>query len=289
MRLEWGFSEVCVIGLGLIGGSFALNLRVKGFEGRITAIDVNPEAIEKGIELEIIDRGSLKHSLVSGADLVVIATPVGVYRSVIEEIKPHLREGAVVTDLGSVKGKLVYMCEELLGKKNPFVGGHPIAGTEKSGVENAVENLFLNAKFIVTPTENTDREALERVKNLWKKMGSEVVEMDPFYHDEVFAAVSHLPHAVAYAIVSAIDELSQKIGTNLFEYTGGGFRDFTRIAMSDPIMWRDICLENRVNVLKSIKIFKRVIEEVESLIEKGDGKGLEEFFKRAKEKRSLIK
>ncbi len=287
--MNWDFQEICVIGLGLIGGSFALNLKLKGFPGRITAVDINPEAIEKGLELDVIDRGSIKHSIVSTADLVVIATPVGVYETVINQIKPFIKEGAVVTDLGSVKGKLVLKCEELLEGVAPFVGGHPIAGTEKSGVENAVENLFVNAKFIVTPTERTDRKALERVKRLWKNLGSEVVEMDPFYHDRVFAAVSHLPHVVAYSIVAAIDQLSEEVKTNLFNYTGGGFKDFTRIAMSDPIMWRDICIANRENLLKSLKTFKSALEEVERLIEKEDREGLKEFFQRAKEKRSVVK
>ncbi len=287
--MEWDFHEICIIGLGLIGGSFALNLKLKGFPGKITAVDINPEAIEKGLELEFIDRGSIKHSIVSGADLVVIATPVGVYETVIEQIKPYIRKGTVVTDLGSVKGELVIKCEKLLEGVAPFVGGHPIAGTEKSGVENAVENLFVNAKFIVTPTERTDPEALEKVKRLWRNLGSEIVEMDPFYHDRVFAAVSHLPHVVAYSIVSAIDRLSEEVKTNLFDYTGGGFKDFTRIAMSDPIMWRDICIANRENLLNSLKTFKAALEEVEKLIEKEDKEGLKEFFQRAKEKRSVVK
>jgi prephenate dehydrogenase len=287
--LEWEFNEICIVGLGLIGGSFALNLKLKGFPGKITAVDINPEAVEKGIELKIIDKGSLKYSIVSSADLVVIATPVGVYRNVIENLKPYIKERTVVTDLGSVKGKLVYTCEELLKGVAPFVGGHPIAGTEKSGVENAVENLFVNAKFIVTPTESTDRDALEKVKNLWRNLGSEVIEMNPFYHDKVFAAVSHLPHVVAYSIVSTIDELSEDLKTNLFDYTGGGFRDFTRIAMSDPVMWRDICIENSENILRSIKSFKRAIEEVERLIRAKDREKLKEFFEKAREKRSLVR
>jgi prephenate dehydrogenase len=287
--LEWEFNEICIVGLGLIGGSFALNLKLRGFPGKITAIDINPEAIEKGLELEIIDTGSLKHSLANSAELVVIATPVGVYEQVIEQLKPHLKKGSIVTDIGSVKGKLVYTCEELLKGIAPFVGGHPIAGTEKSGVEYSVENLFERAKFIVTPTENTDRKALEKVKRLWERLGSQVIEMDPYHHDRVFAAVSHLPHVVAYSIVEAIGKLSQEVGENLFEFTGGGFRDFTRIAMSDPIMWRDICIENRENLLKSIKSFKEALSEVEKLIESQDKEGLKDFFARAKEKRSLIK
>ncbi|WP_457678833.1 prephenate dehydrogenase [Thermovibrio sp.] len=287
--MEWEFEEICVIGLGLIGGSFALNLKLKGFPGRITAVDVNPEAIEKGIELEIIDGGSIKHSIVKGADLIVIATPVGVYEKVLNQIEPFIKERCIVSDLGSVKGRLVERCEEILEGVAPFVGGHPIAGTEKSGVEHSVENLFEGAKFIITPTKRTDKEAKEKIRRLWEKLGSEVIEMDPYHHDRVFAAVSHLPHVVAYSIVEAIGELSKEVNENLFEFTGGGFRDFTRIAMSDPIMWRDICIENKENILSSIKKFKEAVEEVERLIESEDREGLKEFFKRAKEKRSLIK
>ncbi|WP_456342479.1 prephenate dehydrogenase [Thermovibrio sp.] len=287
--MEWEFNEICIVGLGLIGGSFALNLKLRGFPGKITAVDINPEAIEKGIELEIIDGGSLKHSIAKSADLVVLATPVGVYEVVLEQLKPHIRENCIVSDLGSVKGELVRRCEEILEGVAPFVGGHPIAGTEKSGVEHSVENLFERAKFIITPTEKTDPQAKEKVRRLWEALGSEVIEMDPYHHDRVFAAVSHLPHVVAYSIVEAIGKLSADVGENLFEFTGGGFRDFTRIAMSDPIMWRDICIANRENLLSSIKRFKEALTEVEKLIEKGDREGLKAFFQNAKEKRSLIK
>ncbi|MEO2068260.1 MAG: prephenate dehydrogenase [Desulfurobacteriaceae bacterium] len=287
--MEWGFKEICIVGLGLIGGSFALNLKLHGFPGKITAVDISPETIEKGLDLEVIDSGSIKHSIAKDADLIVLAVPVGVYKQVIEQLKPYISEGAIVTDLGSVKGHLVYMCEELLRGVAPFVGGHPIAGTEKSGVENAVENLFNGAKFIVTPTENTDKEALRKIKALWEKLGSTVIEMDPFYHDKVFAAVSHLPHVVAYSIVDAISKLSDELSTDLFKLTGGGFRDFTRIAMSDPVMWRDICIENRENILKALKTFKASIEEVEKLIEGNNKEALRNFFESSRKKRSSVK
>jgi len=287
--LDWNFEEVCIVGLGLIGGSFALNLRLKGFPGKITAVDINPEAIEKGIELEVIDSGSIKHSIAESADLIVLATPVGAYENVLKQLKPFISRDAIVSDLGSVKGHLVYKCEEILKGVAPFVGGHPIAGTEKSGVENVVENLFEGAKFIITPTENTDKIAMEKVANLWRRLGSEIVVMDPYHHDRVFAAVSHLPHVVAYSIVDAIDKLSKELSTDLFQLTGGGFRDFTRIAMSDPVMWRDICIENRENLLSALKTFRESIEKVEKLIENLDGEGLKSFFEKAREKRLSVK
>ena len=284
------FKEIAIIGLGLIGGSFALNLKNGGFKGKITAVDLNPKAIERGKELGIIDDGDTDGNVIKTADLIVIATPVGAYKNVIKTVKEKINRNGktIVTDLGSVKGKLVYFCENELKDIAPFVGGHPIAGTEKSGVENSVNGLFKGAKFIITPTKNTDTKAKEKIKQLWQKLGSEVIEMDPFYHDKIFASVSHLPHVVAYSIVDAIDILSEKFNTDLFQFTGGGFRDFTRIAMSDPVMWRDICIENKENILEAIKTFKNTLTQVEKLIEKEDRKGLEKFFEVAREKRNKI-
>ncbi|ADY73297.1 Prephenate dehydrogenase [Desulfurobacterium thermolithotrophum DSM 11699] len=287
--MSWNFKEICIVGLGLIGGSFALNLKHKGYSGKITAVDINPKAVEEGLKLGVIDSGSTNYSIAKSADLIVLAVPVGVYRQVLDQLKPYISKGTVVSDLGSVKGHLVYMCEEFLKGLAPFVGGHPIAGTEKSGVENAVKNLFDGAKFIVTPTENTDKKALEKIVSLWKSLGSQVVEMDPFYHDQVFAAVSHLPHLVAYSIVDAIAKLSEDLKTNLFQFTGGGFKDFTRIAMSDPVMWRDICIENKENLLKVLKAFKDSIEKAENLIRNSNKEELKVFFENSKEKRSSVK
>ncbi|WP_022846206.1 MULTISPECIES: prephenate dehydrogenase [unclassified Desulfurobacterium] len=286
----WDFKHISIIGLGLIGGSFALNLKKHGFPGKVTAVDLNPEAIEKGKKLNVIDDGDISGNILSEADLIAIATPVGVYKSVLKTIKEKIdpKKDIIVTDLGSVKGKLVYMCEKELKDAARFVGGHPIAGTEKSGVENSVEDLFKGAKFILTPTENTDPEAKEKIKRLWHNLGSMVIEMDPFYHDKIFASVSHLPHVVAYSIVDAIDTLSKQLNEDLFVFTGGGFRDFTRIAMSDPIMWRDICMENRENVLEAIKTFKKSLTRVEKLIEENDRESLKAFFETARKKRNRI-
>ena len=286
--MESSFKDITVIGLGLIGGSFALNLKRHGFKGKIKAVDINKKAIEKGIASKVVDEGSTSYEILSDSDLIVIATPVGVYRSVVESIKKNIKKKAIVTDLGSVKGHLVYMCEEILDGIAPFVGGHPIAGTEKSGVENAVEGLFERAKFIITPTENTDREAKEKVSDLWKSLGSEVIEMDPFLHDKVFASVSHLPHVVAYSMVDSIAELSRGIGVDLFQFAGGGFRDFTRIALSDPVMWRDICIENRENILEALKVFKSSIEKAERLIKDANDRELQKFFEEAKQCRKKI-
>ncbi|WP_456396905.1 prephenate dehydrogenase [Desulfurobacterium sp.] len=286
----WDFKHISIIGLGLIGGSFALNLKRHGFPGKITAVDLNPEAIEKGIKLKVIDKGDTTGNVLKEADLIAIATPVGVYKTVLKNIKEKVnpKKNIIVTDLGSVKGNLVYMCEKELKNVARFVGGHPIAGTEKSGVENSVIDLFKDAKFILTPTENTDTEAKEKVKKLWHNLGSRVIEMDPYYHDKIFASVSHLPHIVAYSIVDAIDILSKQLNENLFMFTGGGFKDFTRIAMSDPVMWRDICIENRENVLEAIKTFKNSLTHVEKLIEENDREGLKAFFETARKKRNRI-
>ncbi len=286
------FNDISIVGLGLIGGSFALNLKRGGFKGKISAVDLNPSTIDKGISLGIIDNGDTSGEVLKSSDLIVIATPVGTYKSVLETIKKktcNKKEKFIVTDLGSVKGNLVYLCEKELYGIAKFVGGHPIAGTEKSGVENSVPDLFKGAKFIITPTENTDKTAKRKIKQLWKQLGSEVIEMNPFYHDKIFASVSHLPHIVAYSIVDTIDILSANLGENLFGFTGGGFKDFTRIAMSDPVMWRDICFENKENILETIKVFKETLSTIENLIEKNDRENLRNFFEIARTKRNRIK
>jgi len=258
-------SSLLIIGVGFMGGSLALALREEGFEGKIFGLDINPESLKKAREKGVIDEGSTSYESVSDfePEIVVFASPVRTFRDISKRLKPFLKEESVVTDLGSVKGQLVYDLEALLGAR--FVGAHPIAGTEKSGVEHSVPDLFRDKKLIITPTENTDREALSRVEKLWKAVGADIEFMDPFVHDWVFGAVSHLPHAVAFALIDALIDMSEDI--DLFKYPGGGFKDFTRIAGSDPIMWRDIFLENKKNVLKAIEVYINSLQKLKSLIE----------------------
>ena len=275
--------SLLIVGVGFMGGSFALALRRGGFKGSIYGVDIKPETIDKAEELGVIDGGGTELGFVQEIepDYVVLASPVRTFRGIARGMKPFLKEGAVTTDLGSVKGKLVYELEEQLGSR--FVGSHPIAGTEKSGVEHSFAELFEGKKVVITPTESTDKEALEEVVSLWKLTGGRVEFMDPMLHDWVFGAVSHLPHAIAFALIDALIEMSN--GVDLFKYPGGGFKDFTRIAASDPVMWRDIFLENRDNVLKAIEVYENSLQKLKELIEDEREEELTEYLKEAKQRR----
>jgi prephenate dehydrogenase len=265
-----------IIGLGFMGGSLARELRKKGFNKPIYGLDINPKAIEKGKELNVINEGWISYDSVpwEGIDFVVISTPVRTFTQIAQQLKDRITEETTVSDLGSTK-RLVYRMEEILG--NRFVGAHPIAGTEKSGVEHAIDNLYEGKKLIITPTENTDKNHLKRVEDLWNFIGAKIEFMSPELHDYIFGVVSHLPHAVAFALVDTLRAMSNE-KVNLFNYPGAGFKDFTRIAASDPVMWRDIFLENKDNVLKAIGNFKRSIELLEKLIEEGKEEELTKFL-----------
>ncbi|MCX8164480.1 MAG: prephenate dehydrogenase/arogenate dehydrogenase family protein [Aquificaceae bacterium] len=279
------FEKIAVIGVGFMGGSFALAYR-ELFDCKIFGVDIKPEALRKAKDLRIIDEGStrIEDLRIFEPHLVIMATPVRTFPSIAKGLRLSIAQGCIVSDLGSVKGDLVYRMEEILG--NRFVGGHPIAGTEKAGVEHATRNLFKDKRFILTPTPNTDPQAKESVKKLWERIGSLVEEMDPHLHDFVFGAVSHLPHAVAFALIHTIDELSKEV--NLFKYPGAGFKDFTRIAASDPIMWRDIFMENSKEVLKAMSVFAESLAKLKGLIETGNEKGIEEYLRHASSKRKGI-
>lgn len=279
------FKRVAVIGVGFMGGSFALACK-EAFNCQVFGVDINPKAIEKAKELKVIEEGSTYMEELKGfdPDLVVIATPVKSFEGIGKALVRVVDKSCVISDLGSVKGRLVYLMEDILGSR--FVGGHPIAGTEKAGVENATKDLFKGKRFILTPTKNTDPYAKERIKSLWKGLGSLVEEMDPYLHDFIFGAVSHLPHAVAFALIDTIGRLSKEV--NLFKYPGGGFKDFTRIAASDPIMWRDIFLENKEEVLKAIGTFEESLKRLKDLIEKEKIKELQEYLSKASQKRRAL-
>jgi prephenate dehydrogenase len=202
-------------------------------------------------------------------------------------IAPSLAPGCIVTDGGSVKGEIVAACEPLMPSGTFFVGGHPIAGTEKSGVDASFPTLYEGKRCIITPTLNTDQTALDTVVKMWECAGSEVVIMDVAKHDRVLAAISHLPHMVAYALVNAVGDYD-RFDESILKYTAGGFKDFTRIASSDPAMWRDIAMMNRESVLELMDFFAGYLAELRRLVEKGDALGMEEFFARSKEKRDAI-
>lgn len=280
--------RLCIIGVGLIGGSLVRALREKGEVGEVVGVGRGAENLKKAVELGVIDR--FTHDPcegVRGADMVFLATPVCSIVEMADRIAPHLAPGAIVTDGGSVKEGIVAPCEALMPEGRHFVGGHPIAGTEKSGVEASFATLYQGRRCIITPTERTDPAALEKVKRMWETAGSEVVLMDVVKHDLVLAAVSHLPHMVAYALVNAVAGYD-RFDESILRYSAGGFRDFTRIASSDPVMWRDIALMNREAMLEMMDYFTRYFTDLRSLVEKGDGEGLERFFSDSKRTRDEI-
>ncbi len=279
-----GFKGVLIVGLGLIGGSIAVSLKSSGYKGKIYGFDLSPERVKKAVELQAVDEGftNLDDIPWKKIDLVIIATPVKRFEDVAKKIKPYLKKGSIVTDVGSVKGDIVEKLQKILSPIK-FVGAHPIAGTEKEGIENAVVGLFKGKKLILT-VDKVDEDT-KRVKKFWTDLGSKVEIMDPHTHDFVFASVSHLPHAVAFALVDALIELSKETGIDLFLYPGAGFKDFTRIAASSPVVWKDIFLENKENVLHTIDSFIKSMEKLKEFIEKEDEKNLLKLLSESREKR----
>ncbi len=279
------FNNVTIIGVGLIGGSLARVMKDKGLAGRITGAGRSRHTLEQALKLGVIDRMGQGYSqAVADADLVVLASPVGTFEKIVQEISPHLKKGAVLTDVGSVKGTLIQKIEAALPAGTHYVPAHPIAGREKSGVEESTEALFRGKRCILTPTPSTDPKALDGVRSLWAAAGAEVVVMDADLHDKVFAAVSHLPHVAAFALMSAVAELNT--GTeDYLQYSGAGFRDFTRIAASSPEMWRDICLLNRDNLIQMIDRYLFSLNRFKREIIAGDEKRLEKHLKASSDAR----
>lgn len=282
------FETLAVVGVGLIGGSLARAAKSKGLVSRVVGMGRGEENLVKALELGVID--VMERDPIRGlkeADLVVLATPVNSLTDILGSVAPHVRADAVITDVGSVKGPVVQEAEKHFPRPIRFVGGHPIAGTEHSGVEASFATLFENRKCILTPTDNTDPRAVEAIERFWKAVGSEVITMDLDRHDRVLGFVSHLPHIVAYALVNTVVAAEEKQG-ELLDFSAGGFRDFTRIASSHPEMWRDICLMNRSALLESIRAFSSTLEALSDLITSGDGNGLEKQFQRSRSTRALM-
>lgn len=284
--------KLAIVGMGLMGGSLAQALKARDLVGEVVGIDRSRATIDTAVELGVIPGGCTRlEEGVAKADLVVLATPVAAVTGIMEGIAPHLAKGAVVTDVGSVKGRIVHRCQELLergGVGAAFVGGHPIAGREHSGVRAALPDLFEGSRTILTPTPATPPWALEKVRLMWEGVGSQVELMDPDYHDRVLAATSHLPHLMAYNVVNTLSDLEDHLRAEVFRYAASGFRDFTRIASSDPTMWRDICLENREAILDILGRFKGDLEKLMNRIEQGDADGLYGIFARSKSTRERV-
>jgi prephenate dehydrogenase len=277
--------KLVVVGVGLIGGSFALALKAAKVVRRVVGVGRSAANIYRAQELKIIDAaGDFDRQTFGDADLVMLAMPVGQTRAVMRAIVPVLGAHSVVTDAGSTKQDVVELARrELKASLSRFVPGHPIAGTEKSGAGAAFAGLYRGRKVVLTPLKGTGRDALALVRGAWAACGASVFELEPREHDAVLATVSHLPHVLAFALV---DQVARHKGAKrLFSYAAGGFRDFTRIASSSPEMWRDICMANRKALLAELGRYEGELARVRKLLERGDGKGLEALFAGARDAR----
>ncbi|HFD79139.1 MAG TPA: prephenate dehydrogenase/arogenate dehydrogenase family protein [Gammaproteobacteria bacterium] len=276
--------RLCIIGVGLIGGSLARALRAAGAVGEIVGSSRRAEHLQQALELGVIDRYDTDPAAaVTGADLVFVSVPLGVMRTVFERIRDALSEGAVLTDGGSAKASVVADAVAAFGHVPPFfVPGHPIAGTECSGVEASFAELYRGRRVILTPLPDTDRVAVQRVRAMWQAAGAQVDEMEVHHHDEVLAATSHLPHILAFTLVESLARFSEREQREIFDYAAGGFRDFTRIASSDPVMWRDICLANHDALLAMVEHFGRDLEALKTAIREQDGDRILQIFQDAK-------
>ena len=278
--------KVAVVGVGLIGGSLAAALRRGGYAGQVVGFDRDRSALERAANLQVIDQVAESVSEATrGADLVVIAVPVKAVGSVFHDVGLALDPAAVVTDVGSTKVEVIetarHELRELFAR---FVPGHPIAGREASGVEAAAVDLFKGARVVLTPVAETDAKAVDLVRGAWEAAGGRVTTLAAEDHDRIFAAVSHLPHLLSFALVSEI--ASRPEAAELFAFAAGGFRDFTRIAASSPEMWRDIALQNRAALLAELDRYGVRLAVFRSLIEKGDGPALERLMTEARSART---
>jgi cyclohexadieny/prephenate dehydrogenase len=277
------FDRVALIGLGLIGSSMSLGMQREGLAATIVGTARSAATREKALELGLVSEAfETAAEAVAGADLVVLCVPVGACGSVAEEIAGHLADGAIVTDVGSVKAAVIDAVAPHMPAHAHFVAAHPIAGTEKSGPEAGFAELFHNRWSIITPSADADPQAVAKVRALWEGLGSNVAEMDAEHHDRVLAITSHLPHLIAFSMVNTASHLGKVTDSDVIKYSAGGFRDFTRIAASDPIMWRDVFLNNKPATLDMIGRFIEDLTELQKAIRYGDGAFLEGKFAEAR-------
>jgi cyclohexadieny/prephenate dehydrogenase len=277
------FNRVALIGVGLIGSSIARAAKAQGAAGSIVATARSSATRKRVAELGIADQVvETNAAAVEGADLVIISIPVGACGAVAAEIGPHLKAGAVISDVGSVKGAVVRDMAPHLPDNVHFVPAHPVAGTEYSGPDAGFAELFVNRWCILTPPPDTDPEAVKKLAAFWRLLGANVETMAPDHHDLVLAVTSHLPHLIAYTIVGTADELQTVTRSEVLKFSAGGFRDFTRIAASDPTMWRDIFIANKEAVLEMLGRFNEDIAGLTRAIRKGDGDALFEHFTRTR-------
>lgn len=277
--------KLCVIGVGLIGGSLARALKKAGVVGEVVGAGRNVAHLEKAKNLGVIDHFETDiTTAVKGCDMVVVAVPLGAMQSVFEKIAPVITSDMVITDVGSAKGSVIKAAEiAFKGMPATFIPGHPIAGTEKNGVEASFPELYEKRRIIITPLKISSVDAVSKVRSMWQACGADVVETTIEHHDEVLAATSHLPHMLAFSLVDTLAKMDAK--NEIFDFAAGGFRDFTRIASSDPDMWRDICLSNGDALVEMISKFSDDLQLLSKAIENNDSTYLKEIFSRAKKAR----
>jgi len=274
-------NKLVIIGVGLIGGSFALSLRKAGLVKHITGLGRSKENLQQALELGIIDEISDNYSqALTKADLVLLAVPVGQTAEILQKINPHLEPQTIISDVGSTKQNVIAAARSSIPEyfKN-FVPAHPIAGAELSGSSAANAELFRDKNLILTPSDETDIDSIESIQTLWKGCGAHTSLMTPYQHDEMLAMTSHLPHILAFTFMNhMLSNSSEKNEDTLLNFAGSGFRDFTRIASSSPEMWKDICLANRRLLLQQIRVYQNELARMNEILEDGDGAALEKFF-----------
>jgi len=278
------FSRVVIVGVGLIGGSLALALKRAGVVGTVVGVGRSPASLQKALDLGVIDEAATLADAARGASVIVLCAPVAQNFALLHALEPHLQPGTIVTDAGSTKSDVIMAAKTALGDKvAQFVPAHPIAGRELNGVEAALPDLYVGKKTVLCPLQENSRADVAAVRAMWESAGAECHVMSAVQHDAVFAAVSHLPHVLSYALVEQVanaEDAALKLG-----FAGGGFRDFTRIAASSPEMWRDICVANRDALLRELNTYQSVLAHLKAQIEKGDGDALERIFARASKTR----
>ncbi|MDP3897145.1 MAG: prephenate/arogenate dehydrogenase family protein [Mesorhizobium sp.] len=283
------FDRIALVGIGLIGSSLARVIRREGLAGHIAIATRSADTLRRAEELGLGDSYSTDaRDAASGADLVIVSVPVGSSGAVAAEIAPALKPGAILTDVGSTKASVIAQMQPHVPAGVHFIPGHPIAGTERSGPDAGFPDLFEGRWCILTPVPGTDEAAIARLADFWQRCGSRIDTMDPAHHDMVLAIVSHLPHIIAYNIVGTADDLEAVTKSEVIKYSASGFRDFTRLAASDPTMWRDVCLHNKDAILEMLARFSEDLSSLQRAIRWGDGDKLFEMFTRTRAVRKSI-
>jgi len=283
------FKKICIIGCGLIGSSLARAIKKNNLAEKIVSSNRSDAVNKKVIELKIVDDSSSDtKKMADGSDLVVIATPLSSYEDVISKIKNSLKDGVILTDVGSVKENIINLIEKNIPESISWIPSHPIAGTEESGPEAGFSELFQNKWCILTPSKKAKEKDINLLQTFWEKVGSKVDIMEAKQHDYILSITSHIPHLIAYNIVHTSLNIQDEKESTIVKYSAGGLRDFTRIAASNPIMWRDVFIQNKKNTSKMIDKFIENLEDLKKAIESEDGKKLEQIFTKTKKIRKDI-